>query len=66
MFLSSSFENDPPCVSKETILCVCTQPCVYTYVDLNLDLLLDLDYTVLVLVPGSTKFSSRSTAVDLL
>ena len=42
MFSSSSFENDPPFVSKEIVMSVYTHPCVYTYVDLNLDLLLDL------------------------
>jgi hypothetical protein len=40
---SSSFENDPPFMSKKIVLCMYTQPRVYTavlvLVDLNLDLL---------------------------
>ena len=35
---ADAFENDPPFMSKGTVLCVYTQPCVYTAVDLNLDL----------------------------
>ena len=35
---ADAFENDPPFMSKGTVLCVYTQPCAYTAVDLNLDL----------------------------
>ena len=36
---ADDFENDPPFMSKCTVLCVYIQPCVYTAVDLiNLDL----------------------------
>jgi hypothetical protein len=36
---ADAFENDPPFMSKGTVLCVYIQPCVCTAVDLTLDLL---------------------------